>query len=71
MFKGVKLFLLLIIHQTLAFPYDSPVTLVSNGYIRGSYKNSFNGRRYRAFEGIPYAVPPVGNLRFEVNFRVK
>ncbi|XP_063990615.1 uncharacterized protein LOC135169494 [Diachasmimorpha longicaudata] len=35
------------------------------GNVQGFYKTSSRGRRYRAFEGIPYAQPPVDDLRFE------
>lgn len=36
------------------------------GNIKGFYKKSENGRRYAAFQGVPYALPPTGELRFEV-----
>lgn len=36
------------------------------GNIKGYYKESENGRRYAAFQGIPYALSPTGKLRFEV-----
>lgn len=39
------------------------------GQIEGKWALSFDGRRYAMFEGIPYAKPPVGELRFEVNIR--
>ncbi|KAK5649283.1 hypothetical protein RI129_000312 [Pyrocoelia pectoralis] len=35
------------------------------GKIRGYYKKSAYGRTFSAFEGIPYAKPPIGDLRFE------
>ncbi|KAJ8669797.1 hypothetical protein QAD02_001056 [Eretmocerus hayati] len=35
------------------------------GVYFGHYKVSINGKKYAAFEGIPYAQPPVGSLRFE------
>ncbi|XP_057321823.1 venom carboxylesterase-6-like [Microplitis mediator] len=43
---------------------DESSVKLSLGKIRGYYKKSFNGRLYRAFEGVPYARPPVGELRF-------
>lgn len=37
------------------------------GRLKGYYKVSQNGRKYEAYEGVPYAMPPVGKLRFKVN----
>jgi len=36
------------------------------GGLKGYYKVSQNGRKYEAYEGIPYALPPIGKLRFKV-----
>ncbi|GAB1859689.1 Carboxylic ester hydrolase [Camponotus japonicus] len=36
-----------------------------SGALKGYYKISQNGRKYEAYEGIPYALPPVGKLRFK------
>jgi carboxylesterase type B len=42
-----------------------PIVTVSNGKLRGkSGKNIHNGQFY-SFQGIPYAKPPVGSLRFK------
>ena len=43
-----------------------PLVSVSQGQARGSWMTSQNGRRFAAFRGIPYALPPVGQLRFQV-----
>lgn len=40
---------------------------LSQGKIRGSILNSRNGREFTAFQGIPYAKPPVRDLRFEAS----
>ncbi|GJQ87337.1 Est-6 [Trypoxylus dichotomus] len=42
-----------------------PLVTIENGPILGDFRQSHNGRTYIAFEGIPYAEPPVGSLRFE------
>ena len=34
------------------------------GKVRGSVHSSFNGRFYAQFLAIPYAEPPLGDLRF-------
>lgn len=36
------------------------------GQIDGFKAKSRDGREYSSFVGIPYAQPPVGNLRFQV-----
>lgn len=51
------------------FPSTSssdPVVHTENGFIRGVIKKSRDQKKYFAFLGIPYAVAPIGNLRFEV-----
>lgn len=40
----------------------------SKGVIKGNILNSRDGRPYYSYTGIPYAKPPVGELRFKVYF---
>ncbi|XP_011494688.1 PREDICTED: venom carboxylesterase-6-like [Ceratosolen solmsi marchali] len=44
---------------------DLPRVKTPLGNIQGYYKISEYGKLYEAYEGIPYALPPVGKLRFE------
>ncbi|KRT84539.1 hydrolase, partial [Oryctes borbonicus] len=50
---------------SVAFAYDPPSVEISNGLLEGTLRKSYNGRIFSSFEGIPYARPPVGDLRFE------
>lgn len=39
---------------------------ISKGTVKGRILKSRDGRPYYSFTGIPYAKPPIGELRFEV-----
>jgi len=66
----VLFYLIVLAHYDIASGDESKETLVtipSLGQVRGSLMNSVGGRQFLAFRGIPYAKPPIGNLRFKVN----
>jgi len=43
-----------------------PLVRIGQGVLQGKVMTSRKGRRIQAFQGIPYAQPPVGELRFQV-----
>lgn len=43
------------------------VTLPNGSKLAGRGLKSHDGRAIKAFMGIPYAEPPLGDLRFKVN----
>ncbi|XP_049765629.1 juvenile hormone esterase-like [Schistocerca cancellata] len=43
---------------------DDVFVTVENGALRGVVATSLNGALYNQFRGIPYATPPLGDLRF-------
>ena len=45
----------------------SVVVRVTQGDLRGRRIITKSGLQYYSFQGIPYAAPPVGNLRFKVS----
>jgi carboxylesterase type B len=52
---------------------NGPTVLTQQGILRGTYLHSRHGRMFSAFQGVPYAHPPVGDLRFQVrdiNFKI-
>lgn len=46
---------------------EYPEVLSPLGKVRGYYRTTDGGRNISAFEGVPYAKPPVGELRFKVS----
>lgn len=46
---------------------SNPIVNIKNGTLEGSLMKSRKGREFAAFRGIPYALPPLGELRFEVS----
>lgn len=38
---------------------------ITQGTLTGKYEKTWKGRTFSAFTGIPYAKPPVGDLRFK------
>ncbi|CAH2107819.1 unnamed protein product [Euphydryas editha] len=44
---------------------DGPIVTVKEGKIRGSFGYLIDGSPYYSFKGIPYARPPIENLRFK------
>lgn len=46
-------------------PSDRPIVTVRQGKLRGVSATLPNGTRYHYFKGVPYAQPPIGELRFK------
>ena len=49
------------------FSNTLPLVKIPLGLLQGTYLSSANGRKFAAFQGIPYADPPTGDLRFKVS----
>ena len=47
---------------------DGLVVETSYGKLRGHLSRDIVDNEFFSFKGIPYAKPPVGDLRFEVSF---
>lgn len=45
---------------------NTPVVKIPEGQLQGSVRENMDGGKFYAFLGVPYAKPPVGNLRFKV-----
>jgi carboxylesterase type B len=48
-----------------ASSHDAPTVHAQQGTLTGTYLTSRYGRKFAAFQGIPYAQPPIGDLRFK------
>ena len=63
----LMLVLTLSANYSSAEPEEQPIVNVPTlGRIGGSQLSSSSGRKFHAFRAIPYAEPPVGDLRFKV-----
>jgi Carboxylesterase type B len=48
--------------------YDNiPQVTVAQGALRGHYLTSRKGRQIVGFQGVPYAKPPLREMRFRVS----
>lgn len=45
---------------------ERPIVTVKQGKLQGIFEDNVLGSRYLAFKGIPFAAPPVDELRFKV-----
>lgn len=46
---------------------DNAIVDTRYGKLRGIIKENFKGEKFYGYLGIPYAKPPVGDLRFKVS----
>ncbi|KAK4885067.1 hypothetical protein RN001_001338 [Aquatica leii] len=44
---------------------SDPIVTVKNGKLRGKLSKNYDGGTFYSFQGIPYAKPPLGSLRFK------
>jgi hypothetical protein len=68
--KVILIFIIAIAHKNVAvseyFPDDTIVVNIDSGKIRGRFAENENDNTGFVFLAIPYAKPPVGELRFQV-----
>lgn len=65
----MKIYFILFVQfvHTFAQKNDVPFVFIEDGALIGSYRQTLEGKPYAAFEGIPYAAPPLEDLRFMVS----
>ncbi|XP_063906555.1 carboxylic ester hydrolase-like [Zophobas morio] len=61
----LDVFLTLLLLQVSICVCDDPIVQTPLGTVKGWFKKSVEGRDFAAFEGIPFAKPPIGSRRFE------
>lgn len=52
------------------FQFSEILVNLPNGVIRGKQSKTYTNTTFFSFEKIPYASPPIGQLRFKVKFKI-
>lgn len=66
------LMFLIFVRACIAYEITDGMTVeINDGKILGRHITSHSGRTIRAFTGIPYASPPIGDLRFRAPQKVQ
>jgi carboxylesterase type B len=68
--KFSVLILIFVLHYSHGRTSESLKVRIDDGRIVGRWMTSLSGRDIRAFTTIPYAAPPVGELRFKPSQKV-
>lgn len=68
---GLYIALFFLMNSLLFSRETSPVIQTTHGKIRGTVLKSLYDELFYAFDGIPYAVPPLGTLRFREPHDIK
>lgn len=55
--------------SSLSSIIKNPVATTNYGSVLGTWGVSRSNKTYAAFIGIPYAKPPIGDLRFAVSLK--
>ncbi|KAK4880591.1 hypothetical protein RN001_008737 [Aquatica leii] len=62
----LKTIILVCVCFTITTQNENPLLKIDQGTLRGTFRKSLSGKEYGSFTGIPYAQPPVGELRFKM-----
>lgn len=63
--------LMAVLMHVNAFRRSSTITInTPNVSVKGRQRRSENDRPYYEYKGIPYARPPLGDLRFKVRVQI-
>lgn len=46
---------------------SGPMVTIEQGTLQGTIRTDYDGNVFYSFQGIPYAKPPIGDLRFKVS----
>lgn len=66
MFTGILLHFIIILTISINLSFSVTVK-VNQGILRGAKSVTKNGFKYFEFLSVPYAKPPIGELRFQVS----
>lgn len=67
MYEKCVVIVVLTLFSSLCHTEQTPIVhITGQGKVEGKLDIDRNGGMFNSFQGIPYAEPPLGNLRFKV-----
>lgn len=66
MYKIQTFVVFMVIYLNFCHCGHAELKITKYGAIKGTHLKSRDGRPYYSYTGIPYAKPPIGELRFKV-----
>lgn len=68
MYKAIDMMLISLLTLFISYWFcDCNLIRIRDGELLGETLSTISGKKYEVYRKIPFAKPPIGSLRFQVN----